>query len=149
MDGNTKMVYLCNPANPTGTIIPAGELETFIKEIAPKCIILLDEAYTEFSEEPSMAKWVNDYPNLVVAKTFSKIYGMAGARVGFALAHPQTIKQIKRAASHGPMPVPVPFPLQVHWHRCRTRSLLAFVKKKIKKPVRFFILHLEKQECPI
>ena len=87
MDGNTKMVYLCNPANPTSTIIPAGELETFIKEIAPKCIILLDEAYTEFSDEPSMARLVNDYPNLIVAKTFSKIYGMAGARVGFALAH--------------------------------------------------------------
>ncbi len=94
MDGNTKMVYLCNPANPTSNVIPAGDLETFIKEIAPKCMILLDEAYTEFSEEPSMAKWVNDYPNLIVAKTFSKIYGMAGARVGFALAHPQTIVQL-------------------------------------------------------
>jgi len=94
IDENTKMVYICNPANPTGTIIPANELETFIKDIAPKCILLLDEAYTEFSDEPSMAKWVNDYPNLVVAKTFSKIYGMAGARVGFALAHPQTIKQL-------------------------------------------------------
>ncbi|MBL7741007.1 MAG: histidinol-phosphate aminotransferase family protein [Chitinophagaceae bacterium] len=94
MDANTKMVYICNPGNPTGTIIPAGELESFIKEIAPKCIVLLDEAYTEFSDEPSMAKWVNDYPNLVVAKTFSKIYGMAGARAGFVLAHPQTIRQL-------------------------------------------------------
>jgi histidinol-phosphate aminotransferase len=94
IDVSTKMVYICNPANPTGTVIPAAQLESFIKDVAPKCIILLDEAYTEFSEEPSMAKWVNDYPNLVVAKTFSKIYGMAGARVGFALAHPQTIKQL-------------------------------------------------------
>lgn len=91
---DTKMVYICNPANPTGTIVPAAELEAFIRDIAPKAIILLDEAYTEFSEEPSMAKLVNDNPNLVVAKTFSKIYGMAGARVGFALAHPDTIKQI-------------------------------------------------------
>ena len=74
IDADTKMVYLCNPANPTGTIIPANELETFIKDIAPKCIILLDEAYTEFSDEPSMAKLVNDYPNIVVSKTFSKIY---------------------------------------------------------------------------
>ena len=73
MDADTKMVYICNPNNPTGTVLPAGELETFIKEIAPRCIILLDEAYTEFSDEPSMAKLVNDYPNLVVAKTFSKI----------------------------------------------------------------------------
>ena len=94
IDADTKMVYICNPNNPTGTVLPAAELETFIKDISPRCIILLDEAYTEFSDEPSMAKLINDYPNLVIAKTFSKIYGMAGARVGFALAHPQTIKQL-------------------------------------------------------
>lgn len=94
MNAQTKMVYLCNPGNPTGTIIPAAELEAFIKEIAPKAIILLDEAYTEFSNEPSMAHLVNDYPNLVIAKTFSKVYGMAGARVGYALAHPSTIKKL-------------------------------------------------------
>jgi histidinol-phosphate aminotransferase len=94
MDSETKMVYICNPNNPTGTVLPANELEAFIKDIAPKAIILLDEAYTEFSDEPSMAKLVNDYPNLIIAKTFSKIYGMAGARVGYALAHPKTIKQL-------------------------------------------------------
>lgn len=94
MNRDTKMVYICNPNNPTGTVLPANELEAFIKEIAPKAIILLDEAYTEFSNEPSMAKLVNDYPNLVIAKTFSKIYGMAGARVGYVLAHQQTIRQL-------------------------------------------------------
>lgn len=94
MEAGTKMVYICNPNNPTGTVIPAAQLEAFIKDVAPKCIVLLDEAYTEFSDEPSMAKLVNDYPNLIVAKTFSKIYGMAGARAGFALAHPDTIGQI-------------------------------------------------------
>ena len=94
MNEQTKLVYICNPNNPTGTVLPAKELEAFIKDIAPKAIILLDEAYTEFSSEPSMAHLVNDYPNLVIAKTFSKIYGMAGARVGYALAHPATIKQL-------------------------------------------------------
>lgn len=94
MNADTKMVYICNPGNPTGTIIPANDLERFIKDVAPKAIVLLDEAYTEFCNEPSMAKLVNDYPNLVIAKTFSKIYGMAGARVGYALAHPQTVRQL-------------------------------------------------------
>ena len=94
INNETKMVYICNPANPTGTIVPASDLESFIREVAPKAIVLLDEAYTEFSNEPSMATLVNDYPNLVIAKTFSKIYGMAGARVGYALAHPQTIRQL-------------------------------------------------------
>ncbi|RYY53053.1 MAG: aminotransferase class I/II-fold pyridoxal phosphate-dependent enzyme, partial [Chitinophagaceae bacterium] len=94
IDSNTQMVYVCNPNNPTGSIIPAAELEAFMRDIPKRIIILLDEAYTEFSDEPSMAKLVNDYPNLVVAKTFSKVYGMAGARVGFGLAHPDTIKQL-------------------------------------------------------
>jgi histidinol-phosphate aminotransferase len=94
IDGDTKMVYICNPNNPTGTVLPAEELRSFIKQIPRPIIILLDEAYTEFSEEPSMASMVNDYPNLVVAKTFSKIHGMAGARVGYALSHPATIKQL-------------------------------------------------------
>lgn len=94
MNADTRMVYLCNPGNPTGTIIPANELEAFIKEVAPKAIVLLDEAYTEFCDEPSMAHLVNDYPNLVIAKTFSKVYGMAGARVGYVLAHPSTVKKL-------------------------------------------------------
>jgi histidinol-phosphate aminotransferase len=94
MDDTTRMIYICNPNNPTGTVIPANDLEAFIKLAGPKAIILLDEAYTEFSDEPSMAKMVNDYPNLVIAKTFSKIYGMAGARAGFVMAHPQTIKTL-------------------------------------------------------
>ncbi|MET0634579.1 MAG: aminotransferase class I/II-fold pyridoxal phosphate-dependent enzyme [Chitinophagaceae bacterium] len=94
IDTNTQLIYICNPNNPTGTIIPAAELEAFIKQVPSRIIILLDEAYTEFSDEPSMARLVNDYPNLVVAKTFSKVYGMAGARVGFGLAHPSTVKQL-------------------------------------------------------
>ncbi len=94
VDSSTRMIYICNPANPTGTIVPAAELETFIRNTPSSIMILLDEAYTEFCDEPSMAKLVNDFPNLVIAKTFSKIYGMAGARVGFALAHPKTIKEL-------------------------------------------------------
>ena len=93
-DAQTKMIYICNPANPTGTIVPASELEQFIRDVPATCMVLLDEAYTEFCNEPSMAKLVDQHPNLVVAKTFSKIYGMAGARVGYAIAHPQTIQKL-------------------------------------------------------
>ncbi|MGN7785470.1 pyridoxal phosphate-dependent aminotransferase [Niabella sp. 22666] len=94
IDADTRMVYICNPNNPTGTILPPNELETFIKEIAPSVIVLIDEAYTEFEDTKSVAHLVNEYPNLIVAKTFSKIYGMAGARVGYALAHANTIQQL-------------------------------------------------------
>jgi histidinol-phosphate aminotransferase len=94
IETNTKLIYLCNPNNPTGTVLPPNELETFIRNAAPTCTILLDEAYTEFNDTPSMAKLVNEFPNLLVAKTFSKIYGMAGARLGYILAHPQSTSEI-------------------------------------------------------
>lgn len=94
IDATTKLIYICNPNNPTGSIIPAKELEAFIKNTPSHIIILLDEAYTEFSEEPSMAHLVQSHPNLVIAKTFSKIYGLAGARVGYILAHADTAKQL-------------------------------------------------------
>jgi histidinol-phosphate aminotransferase len=94
MDQETKMVYLCNPNNPTGTVSPTSDLENFIKKVASTTIVLLDEAYTDYYDTPSMSKMIDAYPNLVIAKTFSKTFGMAGARVGYALAHPNTIKAL-------------------------------------------------------
>jgi len=94
MDGETRLLYICNPNNPTGTVIPAEELKRCIETVSAQAMVLLDEAYTEYSDEPSMAALVATNKNLVVAKTFSKIYGMAGARAGYALAHPDTIKKL-------------------------------------------------------
>ena len=94
MDQDTKMVYLCNPNNPTGTVSPTSDLENFIKKVASTSIVLLDEAYTDYYDTPSMSKMIDAYPNLVIAKTFSKTFGMAGARVGYVLAHPNTIKDL-------------------------------------------------------
>ena len=94
MDPETKMVYLCNPNNPTGTVSPTSDLENFIKKVASTTIVLLDEAYTDYYDTPSMSKMIDAYPNLVIAKTFSKTFGMAGARVGYVLAHPNTIKAL-------------------------------------------------------
>lgn len=147
IDANTKMVYICNPANPTGTVIPAGDLESFIKDIAPRCVILLDEAYTEFSEEPSMAKLVNDYPNLVVAKTFSKIYGMAGARVGFTLTHPQTTKKLNDLqpwANAGASAVSLAGALA----SLDDKEFTSFCKKENQKARSIFYASLEKAGMP-
>ena len=94
MDEQTRMVYLCNPNNPTGTVSPTSVLEEFIKKVASTTIVLLDEAYTDYYDTPSMSKMIDAYPNLIIAKTFSKTFGMAGARVGYVLAHPNTIKQL-------------------------------------------------------
>lgn len=94
MDAQTSMVYVVNPHNPTGTIVADSELHSFAEKVTAKCLLLLDEAYTEYAGTTSLAPMVANNKNLVVAKTFSKIHGMAGARVGFVLAHPDTIKKL-------------------------------------------------------
>jgi histidinol-phosphate aminotransferase len=94
IDKGTRMVYLCNPNNPVGTYTDDLQLRDFVSECSRKCMVLVDEAYTEFANLPSLKDLAVKNQNIVVAKTFSKIYGLAGARVGYAIAHPDTIKKL-------------------------------------------------------
>lgn len=90
----TSMVYVCNPNNPTGTVNNVNELRSFAEEAAKKTFVFIDEAYTEYAGLPSLADLVITNKNILVAKTFSKIYGLAGARVGYAVAHPDIINTL-------------------------------------------------------
>ena len=94
MDINTRMVYVCNPNNPVGTYVEDHLLRAFVSECSKKCMVLVDEAYTEFPDVPSLKDLAVNNPNIVVAKTFSKVYGLAGARIGYVIAHPDTIKKL-------------------------------------------------------
>ena len=94
INSSTRLVYICNPNNPTGTVLPVSELKGFINDVSRNSIVLLDEAYTEYSDETTLAVLVKENPNLIIAKTFSKIYGLAGARIGYALAHTNTINKL-------------------------------------------------------
>lgn len=94
MDTQTRMVYVCNPNNPVGTYVEDHLLRSFVEDCSKHCMVLVDEAYTEFAGLPSLKDIAARNPNVVVAKTFSKIYGLAGARVGYAIAHPDTIKKL-------------------------------------------------------
>jgi histidinol-phosphate aminotransferase len=94
MDANTRMMYVCNPNNPLGTYVEDHLLRNFVMECSKKCMVLIDEAYTEFADLPSLKDLAAKNPNIVVAKTFSKIYGLAGARIGYVIAHPGTIKKL-------------------------------------------------------
>jgi len=94
VNDQTSLIYICNPNNPTGVVIPDGDLRNFIKKFAKNTLVLVDEAYTEYAGCPSVADLVQEYPKLIIAKTFSKIYAMAGLRVGYALAHPDTISSL-------------------------------------------------------
>jgi histidinol-phosphate aminotransferase len=99
IDADTKMVYLCNPNNPTGTICEREQLESFIKEATKKVIVFVDEAYIDFTQERSLSDLVIENKNLIITKTFSKIYGLAGARVGYAVANSSTIKELSSLKS--------------------------------------------------
>jgi len=94
-------IYICNPNNPTGTFVDPDAIRRFSETIPKDTFIFVDEAYTEYADLPSLASLAISKPNIIVAKTFSKIYGLAGARVGYAIAHPSTIKKL---ASFQPWP---------------------------------------------
>jgi histidinol-phosphate aminotransferase len=94
IDAQTSLVYVCNPNNPTGTVVENHLLRNFVEECSKKCMVLVDEAYTEFENLPSLSDMAIKNPNIIVAKTFSKIYGLAGARIGYAIAHADTIVKL-------------------------------------------------------
>jgi histidinol-phosphate aminotransferase len=95
---NAALVYICNPNNPTASITPKNELADFISKTSPQTMILVDEAYFHYADSPdydSVIPLIKDHPNLIVARTFSKIYGMAGLRCGYAVGQPETIAQLR------------------------------------------------------
>ena len=98
VDDSVSMVYLCNPNNPTGMAIDGDELRSFCKEVGAKVPILIDEAYNELTDKPeytSMVDLVRDGANILITRTFSKIFGMAGLRVGYGMGHPDIVKVVK------------------------------------------------------
>ena len=91
------LIYICNPNNPTASITPKNDLRDFIARTPMDTIILVDEAYFHYADSPdyeSVIPLVKDHANLIVARTFSKIYGMAGLRCGYCVAQPETIKRM-------------------------------------------------------
>jgi histidinol-phosphate aminotransferase len=101
INDETRMIYFCNPNNPTGTFVEVSQLKDHAVAASEKTFVFIDEAYTEYAELPSLASLAVTNRNMVVAKTFSKVYGLAGARVGYAIAHPDTIKSL---SGHQPWP---------------------------------------------
>jgi histidinol-phosphate aminotransferase len=95
----TRMVFIANPNNPTGTLVPPPSLEGFVAALPPHVVVVVDEAYREYLPEEMRAdslSWLERFPNLIVTRTFSKIYGLAGLRVGYAFAHPAVADVMNR-----------------------------------------------------
>jgi histidinol-phosphate aminotransferase len=104
ISGNTRVVFVANPNNPTGTWVESAALESFIRDVPSHVIVVVDEAYFEyashpdagFADYPNALEWVARYPNLIVTRTFSKAYGLAGLRVGYAVSSPEVADLLNR-----------------------------------------------------
>ena len=96
---DTRVVFIANPNNPTGTMLTAAELESFLLGVPKNVIVVLDEAYNEYLDPalrcPSIA-WIEKFQNLIVTRTFSKVYGLAGLRVGYAVCRPEVADLLNR-----------------------------------------------------
>ncbi|WP_025820163.1 histidinol dehydrogenase [Shewanella marina] len=100
-----KVIFICNPNNPTGDIIQTSIIEELLQQ-NPNKLIVVDEAYIEFCPEFSMSAFINQYDNLIVLRTLSKAFALAGARVGFTLADSSIIAQLNKVIAPYPLPLP-------------------------------------------
>jgi histidinol-phosphate aminotransferase len=95
----TRIVFVCNPNNPTGTVVHRAELEDFLDRVPPDCLVVLDEAYAEYVRDPAVPDGLDLYrerPNTAVLRTFSKAYGLAGLRVGFLVGHEPVTEAVRK-----------------------------------------------------
>lgn len=102
-----KLVFLCSPNNPTGQLLDRDAVLKIVTTLATRAVVVVDEAYAEFSTEPSFVQELGAHANLVVLRTLSKAYGLAGARVGVTLASPQLIGVLQKIIAPYPIPAPV------------------------------------------
>ena len=96
---DTKMIFLANPNNPTGTFIAGAALLAFVRRVPQKVLVVLDEAYGEYLKDADVydsVPWLAEFSNVIISHTLSKAYGLAGLRIGFGLAHPQLIDLMNR-----------------------------------------------------
>lgn len=100
IDSDTRIVAFANPSNPIGTAIPSADMKSFLKKVPENTLVVIDEAYNEFNSGDKTyedsARWLNSYPNLVISRTFSKAYGLAGLRVGYMLSDPGIVSVLDR-----------------------------------------------------
>ena len=99
VDQNTRIVFIANPNNPTGTWVEIEMLRSFLDHVPPTTIVVIDEAYYEYCEDPDFpdaVNWLSNYPFLVATRTFSKIYGLAGMRVGYSVSSPAIADLLNR-----------------------------------------------------
>ncbi|WP_241576236.1 histidinol-phosphate transaminase [Rosenbergiella collisarenosi] len=102
-----KIVYLCSPNNPTGHLLNAHDIRQVLDATAGKALVVVDEAYIEFCPQASVVSWMQTYPHLIVLRTLSKAFALAGLRCGFSLAQPEIIQTLLKVIAPYPLSTPV------------------------------------------
>nr|WP_281496979.1 histidinol-phosphate transaminase [Ornithinimicrobium sp. F0845] len=102
-----RVVFLASPGNPTGAVVPLDRVAELARALEERAVVVVDEAYQEFAAPPSATTLLDAHPNLVVLRTLSKAHGLAGVRIGVALAHPDLAVVLRRVQAPYPIPVPV------------------------------------------
>ncbi|WP_026464000.1 pyridoxal phosphate-dependent aminotransferase [Adhaeribacter aquaticus] len=104
VDSSTSLMYICNPNNPTGTVVDTAKLKAFCERVSKKVPVFVDEAYIDYLPDPKAASvmdCINKGQNVIVARTFSKLYGFAGLRVGYLVAQPELVKALSNYTAGG------------------------------------------------
>ncbi len=99
VNSQTRVLWVANPNNPTGTWLPADRLYAFLADLPLTCVAVVDEAYTDYVEEPDFpdaSRWVGEFPNLIVTRTFAKVHGLAALRVGYGISDPRVADLLNR-----------------------------------------------------
>ncbi len=96
INDRTRIINVTNPNNPTGTLLPVQDLRAFARGVPAECVFLIDEAYIHFAPDEEASDLVREFDNVLILRTFSKIFGMAGIRVGYAVGHPDMIGKLRR-----------------------------------------------------
>lgn len=105
--GNVNVVFLCSPGNPTGNLLSHKQIKQVLHAFADTAIVVVDEAYIEFSPQQTVTSWLNEYPNLIVLRTLSKAFALAGLRCGFTIANADVIHLIAKVIAPYPVPAPI------------------------------------------
>lgn len=130
----TKIIFICSPNNPTGNLIPVEEILSLVERVKKCSMVVVDEAYIEFSQGESMTKYINKFSNLVVLRTLSKAFGLAGLRCGLVISQSPLIEMLR-----GVMP---PYPFSV----ITLNALMISIKKENLRKINENVLFIKKQK---
>lgn len=143
---NVKLIYICHPNNPTGNIIHLNSLKKLLKIIHNRALLISDEAYIDFCPNASLVRWLSIYPNLVILRTLSKAFSLAGLRCGFTLANSNIITLLKKVIA----PYPIPLPVIDIAEQALNPKKIQYTKNRIdmiNKNRKIFITELKKCPC--